>query len=116
MCICVLFSVKILQTIKCQLWVPEERQYYLITNFRLGAAPYKSQTIRRRLKVVNVTAIPIHVSWHVFVDLNEAKRDFSVIFDMPDSELLGFSEELVKGQLILTNQYFGEASSTHFEV
>ncbi|GJQ87786.1 hypothetical protein Trydic_g18642 [Trypoxylus dichotomus] len=83
---------------------------------RLGVVPYFVDSIKRKLKVVNASAVPITVSWHLFVNFDRPKKDFSVMFDMPDSELLQFSEEMLKGEFFLTNQYFGEPNTIHFDV
>lgn len=84
--------------------------------FRFGTVPYKSKKVTRRLKVINTSVVPLTISWHMFVNLHGARKAFSLLFDMPDTELLQFSEELVKGHLFLTNKYFGEPNTCHFEV
>ncbi|KAI4460409.1 deleted in lung and esophageal cancer protein 1 [Holotrichia oblita] len=83
---------------------------------RFGTVPYKSKKVKRRLKVVNTSVVPLTVSWHMFVNFYGMQKAFSLLFDMPDNELLQFSEELVKGQLLLTNKYFGEPNTHHFEI
>lgn len=65
---------------------------------------------------MNTSAVPVSVSWYLFVNPDGTKKAFSLIFDMPDSELFQFSEELVKGELLLTNRYYGEPNTIYFDV
>lgn len=82
--------------------------------FRFGNLAYCSEEIRRKIRIVNDSCIPLKVMWHNFLrisTISNSDTKFNMVFDIMSK---GYNKN--DAELIITDKYYGAESNNLFTV
>lgn len=90
--------------------------------FRFGTVAYKAGPITRRIKVKNISSIPIHTTWQLFImsELENGKDNLK-IFNHIWETVVKNSDNIwtcpsVESRIIVKDEFFGAKNSKVFQV
>lgn len=92
-------------------WISGHTKRYNVFYCRFGCVSYQSKALTRKLKIKNISSIPVSVVWHVF-RATKKSYPFNAVYDMHEVRDNEFEPEL-----LITDKYYGdEVGADIFEV